>query len=155
MFLNLRFKTFEVYVIGHLLLKECYLVTDSFPKNDQLGLAQQVRNAALSVQLNIVRAFSRLSERERKDLFEAARGGIGEVQANLEIAVAMDYLPPGQLNYCRELIQNEFEILTGMIEMLRVNLRKELKLKSFKHQYDLRQSKQCDLKKIDVLEWLK
>ncbi|RCH54183.1 hypothetical protein DJ568_12830 [Mucilaginibacter hurinus] len=68
MFLQLGHTKLEVYSIAKQVVKECYLVTNTFPADERYVLTQQMKRAALSVQLNIAEGSSRKSDIERNRL---------------------------------------------------------------------------------------
>ncbi|NMA40457.1 MAG: four helix bundle protein [Lentisphaerae bacterium] len=73
-----------------------YLVTKSFPKDEQYGLASQLRRAAVSLPSNIAEGHARTSTAEFKNFLSIARGSLAEVETQLLIAVRLNYLEQGQ-----------------------------------------------------------
>ena len=78
-------------------------------------MTQQLRRAALSVQLNIAEGSSRKSEIERRRYYEISRGSIIEIDTILDIAVELEYFKKDDLNQTGDLIIKTFQMLSKMI----------------------------------------
>jgi four helix bundle protein len=70
MFLQLNHQQLDIYKLARVFAKDCYYATRNFPSEEKFALVQQIRRAALSVQLNSAEGCSRRSEAERKRFFE-------------------------------------------------------------------------------------
>ena len=66
MFILLKHKTLDVYLIIRELIKETYKVSLLLPAEEKFNMVQQIRRAALSVKLNLAEGSTRKSEIERK-----------------------------------------------------------------------------------------
>jgi len=53
------FEKLDVWQEAHLLVKEIYRVTESFPNSEKYGLSNQIQRAAVSVVSNIAEGVSR------------------------------------------------------------------------------------------------
>lgn len=83
----------KIWQKGHRLCLDIYRITQDFPKTEQFGLTNQMRRASVSVPSNIVEGFERGSNKEFKQFLIISRGSIGELQAQLEIAYDLGYVP--------------------------------------------------------------
>ncbi len=72
-----------------------YQITETFPKSEVYGLANQMRRAAVSVASNIAEGHSR-SQAELSHFLSIARGSLAELETQIEIAKRIDYLSPTQ-----------------------------------------------------------
>jgi four helix bundle protein len=97
------------------LVKECYIVVNSFPADKKFALIQQIKRAALSVCLNIAEGVSRKSELERKRFYEIARGSIVEIDAAFDLASDLGYCNEVQLLNLGSLMKQIFAILSKLI----------------------------------------
>ena len=74
------------------LVKNVYLHTRGFPKEEVYGLAAQLRRAAVSVPSHIAEGQGRLSKKEFKHFLSLSRGSLLEVETQLLIAADLHYL---------------------------------------------------------------
>lgn len=91
MFLQLNHQKLNIYDVSRKFVRECYILTKTFPPEERFAMVQQIRRVALSVHLNIAEGCSRKSEAERKRYFEVARGSVIEIDATLDISDDLSY----------------------------------------------------------------
>ncbi len=80
------FTDLEAWQQGHGLALEVYEVTRVFPKEEQFGLASQMRRCIVSVTSNIAEGFSRSSKKEKLHFYSITQGSLTELQNQLLIA---------------------------------------------------------------------
>src|SRR5271167_4039929 len=68
------------------LVRNVYMQTRSFPKEELYGLTQQMRRAAVSVPSNIAEGQGRLSKNEFRQFLAVARGSLLELETQEQIA---------------------------------------------------------------------
>lgn len=78
-------------------------------------MTQQLRRAALSIQLNIAEGSSRKSQIERRRYYEISRGSVIEIDTILDIAVELEYFKEEDLTQTGDLIIKTFQMLSKMI----------------------------------------
>ncbi len=101
------------------LARKVYRLTESLPKREAYGLADQVRRAAVSVPSNIAEGYGRLSDLQFRQFLGNARGSLCEMQTQVELATDLDYLKKED---GRELMIEAAEvgrILNGLIASLK------------------------------------
>ncbi len=108
-------KNLHVYKASRKLVKECYFLTKHLPEEEKFNLISQIRRAALSVKLNIAEGSSRRSEVERKRYYEIVRGSVIEIDAAIETAFDLEFFTLEQLSSLCILLNQNFSLLTGMI----------------------------------------
>ncbi len=74
------------------LVKEVYVATRHFPKDELYGLTSQLRRAAVSIPSNIAEGCGRNSRNELRHFLGQARGSLAEVETQLELARSLGYL---------------------------------------------------------------
>ena len=119
--LNLSHKKLDVYQISMKLIKEVYLTTSHFPKEEQYVLVSQIRRAAVSVCSNIAEGASRLSKPEKKRFYEISRSSLVEMDTQFEIAVILEYYKQGQAKELEQYLESTFRMLSKMINNLKLN----------------------------------
>ena len=86
------FTDLEAWRGGHTVVLDGYRLTKSFPREEQFGLASQMRRAAVSVTSNIAEGFSRRSAKEKTQFYHVALGSLTELQNQLLVAKDLLYL---------------------------------------------------------------
>lgn len=74
------------------LVKDIYLVTQAFPKEETYGLTTQTRRSAISIPSNLAEGAARSGRREFAQFLSIAKGSISELETQLIIAVELGYL---------------------------------------------------------------
>lgn len=115
MFLQLAHKQLDIYQASKSLVLACYQLTKSLPSDERFNMIQQIRRAALSVQLNIAEGASRKSLTERIRFFEIARGSLIEIDAALDVAAELNYLKKEEHESLGALLIRCFQMLTKMV----------------------------------------
>ena len=114
--LKLNHKNLEIWKQSVLLVKEIYRATKEFPKEEQFGITNQLRRAAVSVVSNIAEGSARSSMLERKRFYEIARSSIVEIDTQLEISISLEIIRPEDLVEVEVLLNNTFAMLSGLIK---------------------------------------
>jgi four helix bundle protein len=86
MFLNLAHTKLDVFITGKSLVLSCYKLSKLLQQEEKFNMMQQLRRAALSVQINIAEGSSRKSAIERRRFYEIARGSLVEVDTIFDLA---------------------------------------------------------------------
>ena len=115
MFLNLAHTKLDVFSAGNNLVLSCYKISKLLPQDERFNMTQQLRRAALSVQLNIAEGSSRKSEIERRRFCEISRGSIVEVDTVLDLAEELGYIKKEELKETGEFIVKTFKLISKMI----------------------------------------
>ena len=68
------------------LVKEVYLLTSKFPKEEVYGLTSQMRRASVSIPSNVAEGSLRKNDKEFKHFLRIAFGSGGELETQIEIA---------------------------------------------------------------------
>jgi four helix bundle protein len=95
--------------------------TESLPKREAYGMADQMRRAAVSVPSNIAEGYGRLTDLQLRHFLGNARGSLFELQTQTELAIDLGYLEKEKE---RQLFEQEAEvgrILNGLLKSLRSN----------------------------------
>ena len=83
--LNAWIKSFE-------LVKELYVLTDSFPSDERFGLISQIRRAAVSVPVNIAEGAARKSVKEFTQFLYISLGSLTELDTLILLSAELGFI---------------------------------------------------------------
>lgn len=72
-----------VWQKSYQLVKDVYLLTKSFPRDEQFGLVSQMRRCSISIPSNIAEGQQRNNAKEYKQFLGIARGSAAELSTQL------------------------------------------------------------------------
>ena len=72
-------------------VKDVYILTKKFPKEELYGLTSQMRRSAVSIPSNIAEGFRRYHNKEYKQFLYIALGSCAELETQIIIANELDY----------------------------------------------------------------
>lgn len=113
------FEKLDVWQKSRLLVKDVYLTTKLFPKDERFGLTSQVRRAMISVSCNIAEGTSRWSDKEKIRFIEIAYGSLMEVVNCLILAFDLEYISEEKLLQLRlniDLVANKLNGLKRSLD---------------------------------------
>jgi len=105
------FRDLEVWRRAKALAVEIYHVTESFPRQEQYGLTDQIRRAAVSIPSNIAEGHVRQSDKVFANHLNMALGSAAELSTQLEIALDVGYL----CSEDHQALQDELQEITRML----------------------------------------
>jgi four helix bundle protein len=91
-----------------------YKMTDSFPRDERLGLISQIRRAAVSVPANIAEGAARHSSKEFKYFLSNAQGSVSELATELLIAQRLGYLNEQNFNMRNDELTSIGRMILGL-----------------------------------------
>lgn len=86
-----NFKELIVWQKSILLVKSIYTLTNSFPRDERLGLISQIRRCSVSIPSNIAEGQARRTTGDYIRLVSTAEGSLVEAETQLIIAVELGY----------------------------------------------------------------
>nr|WP_315027952.1 four helix bundle protein [uncultured Chryseobacterium sp.] len=113
-----NFKHLNIWKLSIELADEIYVITDSFPKNEEFGLKSQIRRCTVSVASNIAEGSSRSSNKDFNRFLEISLGSLYELQTQIIISDNRNYLETSKT----EEIENKIIELQRMISGFQKNL---------------------------------
>ena len=111
-------KDMEVWKEGIKLVKNIYVITKNFPKEELYGLTNQLRRASVSIPSNIAEGAARQSDKEMIQFLYVALGSLSEVETQSIIAIELEYISNneeinGNITKIRKLIVGLIKYLKG------------------------------------------
>ena len=116
------FENLKVYQLSRDLVKDIYILQNTFPKEERYALGDQVRRAAVSITANLAEGSGRQSLREKIHFIEIAFGSLTEVFCELQIACDLNYIKTEQFDSLRP----RFNEIAKMLSGLRNTLHKQI-----------------------------
>ena len=114
-----KFEDLEAWKISREVAKDIYRIskTDKFCRD--FGLCNQIQRAAVSVVSNIAEGFERDGNKEFINFLSIAKDSLGEVRAQLYVALDQDYIAENEFNLiCGKVVQNG-RVIAGLINYLK------------------------------------
>lgn len=100
------------------LVLEVYKVTKNLPKDEQYGLTQQIRRAAVSVPANIAEGKGRNHKKEYLQFLFMAKGSLYELMTLIQLSWDLGYLNKVQSDDLFKSLSEVTAMLTGLIQTL-------------------------------------
>ena len=91
------YRELDVWQLAMDIVVDVYRLTRAFPAEEKFGLVAQLRRAAIAIPSNIAEGHSRLGAGEFRRFVSIARGSGGEVQTQLAVAVALEFIRTDEL----------------------------------------------------------
>lgn len=104
------------------LVKDVYVITKSFPKEELFVLTSQMRRAAISIPSNIAEGYVRKSTKEFLQFIQIAFGSASELDTQMIIAKELGYIKPEQ--YAQ--ITQQIDYILRMLNKLSKALKKRI-----------------------------
>lgn len=91
--------------------KDIYLLTERQGLKNDLGLKNQMRDAAVAISSNIAEGFERRSRKEYLNFLNIAKASAGEIRSQIYIAHEVGYLDAVE----RDILREKAKFLSGSI----------------------------------------
>jgi len=114
-----NFKQLKIWQKGIEIVKDIYMITKHFPKQEIYGLSIQMRRSAVSIPTNIAEGFKRYHSKEFHQFLHIALGSAAELETQLIITVELKYVKCEKV----ESTVNKLEHLSKMITALKRKLK--------------------------------
>ena len=85
-------KDLDVWKLGIDLVKDIYILTKNFPKNEQFGMVAQMRRCAVSIPSNIAEGAARNSRKEYLQFLYISLGSMSELETQLILSKELNFI---------------------------------------------------------------
>lgn len=116
------YKDLDVWIKSRAFVKEVYLFTKDFPKDETYGLVSQMRRSAISIPSNIAEGYGRQYKMGSIHFFQIARGSLYELETQLYIAADLKYLQQTKLSEMVLQLEECRKLLGGLMKYFETNL---------------------------------
>ena len=110
-----NYKTLNAWKIAMELVKEIYMLTKSYPREEIYGLTSQTRRAAVSVPSNIAEGMGRNHKADTVRFLHIARGSLYELETLVAIAINTEMIQLTEMKHVLDLVENTTKVLSGLI----------------------------------------
>jgi len=117
--MNKEYTDLEVWQECRKLTNHIYEFTKSFPKEEQFGLTNQIRRAAVSVSSNIAEGCGRQTAKDTINFLHISRGSLYELETQCFIALDQNYISKEKFDSIYSLTQSCKRLLNGFINYYR------------------------------------
>ncbi len=97
------------------LVKEVYLLTKKFPKEELYALTSQTKRAVVSVPSNIAEGLGRQYKKDTLQFLHISRGPLYELETLLNIAVMVEIISEEEFNKIIPFLEKSLQVLNGFI----------------------------------------
>ena len=112
------YRDLDVYKNAKKLVKEVYALLNTYPKEEQFALCDQLRRAAVSVPSNIAEGMGRMAIKERIHFIEIAYASMIEVLCQLDISKSLGYITQDELTKAEDIAMHLSKVMTGLKKSL-------------------------------------
>ncbi|MEH6307882.1 four helix bundle protein [Olivibacter sp. CPCC 100613] len=97
------------------LVKEIYLSTNHFPKEEMFGLVNQMRRCAVSIPSNIAEGCGRNYTKDSIQFFFIARGSLYELETQIHLSFDLNFINQQKLEMLLDQLLHARKLLNGFI----------------------------------------
>ncbi len=117
---NKSFTSLNVWICSRELVKQLYLLTKDFPKEELYSLTSQMRRAAISIPSNIAEGVARNHDKETIQFLHISKGSLYELETQLYLSYDIGYLKEQQLSAILIKIEDCKKLISGFINYYRI-----------------------------------
>ena len=118
------FRDLQVWQKAHELVLSVYRITKKFPSEERYGLMSQMRRAVLSIAINIVEGFRRISAKESLHFYNIANASLEELRYEAQVSHDLNYITADELQTMNEKAEEVSKMLNSWIQSQLRNSRK-------------------------------
>lgn len=110
-----NYQTLDVWKKSMELVKEVYLLTKNYPKEELFALTSQTKRAAVSIPSNIAEGIGRQHKKDTIHFLHIARGSVYELETHLHIALMISIIEEKKFISPMSLVDEVVRLLSGLI----------------------------------------
>ena len=114
-----NFKKLVVWQKSRELVKDIYLLTKKYPKEELFGLTSQIRRAAVSVALNIAEGSGRGTDKDFTHFLDVAFGSALEVEAQVILSLDLEFITNEEYDMLSLKIQEIQKMIKKLTDSIR------------------------------------
>jgi four helix bundle protein len=110
-----NYKNLDAWNVSMQLVKEVYLLTKKFPKEELYALTSQTKRAAVSVPSNIAEGLGRQYKKDTLQFLHISRGSLYELETLLNIAYMVEIIQEEEFNNIITSVEKSLKVLNGFV----------------------------------------
>lgn len=91
-----NYREIKIWQKSRSLVKDVYLLTKKFPKEEMYGLTSQVRRAVVSIPANIAEGAGRGTDKDFSHFLDIARGSLFELETLIILSSDLEFILESQ-----------------------------------------------------------
>ena len=111
-----NYKTLDAWKVSMELVKEIYILTKQFPKEELYGLTSQIRRSAVSIPTNIAEGLGRQYKKDTLQFVYVSRGSIYELETLINIGLMANIISENDFERLLLPIERALKLLYGLIK---------------------------------------
>lgn len=116
---NKSYTNLDAWKSSRELVKQVYLLTNNFPKEELYSLTSQMRRASISVPSNIAEGVARNYKKETIQFLYISKGSLYELETQMYLAFDISYINEKQLSSILDQIDTCKKLVAGFINYYR------------------------------------
>src|SRR5687768_16126003 len=109
-----NYQTLDAWKKSMQLVKEIYLMTKDYPKEELFALTSQTKRAAVSIPSNIAEGMGRQYKKDTIHFLHIARGSVYELETHLNIAKMITIIEEKTFTNTMSLVDEVVRLLNGL-----------------------------------------
>jgi four helix bundle protein len=104
-------KSFDIFELSKKLVIACYALTGNLPSDEKTNLTQYIRNAALTVHINITQGAFLKKKKAKKKLMMAAKNSLVIIDAAVDVLVEVGFAKEKDTNEVMQLSSTCYQLI--------------------------------------------
>ncbi|WP_296623355.1 four helix bundle protein [Marivirga sp.] len=113
-----NFKDLNVWKKARQLVKEVFLITAKFPKEEKFGLTSQIRRSAISIPSNIAEGCGRKTQKDFCNFLYIAQGSSFEFETQLMLSLDLGFIDNQVFDQHLNQLNEIQKMLNGLINSI-------------------------------------
>ncbi len=114
-----NFKKLNIWVNAMSLVKDVYLLTSNFPKEEKFGLISQINRCSISIPSNIAEGSSRSSNKEFSHFIKIALGSLFELETQIILSSDFKMINDQDSNIILDKITTLQKMINGFLTTIK------------------------------------
>ena len=112
------YKKLDAWIYSMDIVKEIYLITKKYPREEMFGLTSQTKRAAVSIPCNIAEGLGRNFKKDSIQFLHISRGSAYEIETLLSVAVMVEIIDQEVYNHLNQMLEKSIRLINGLIHYL-------------------------------------